>query len=165
MELEVGLDAIQKALAEFAGVERRFHLVGEKRGVMIVDDYGHHPTEIKATLSAGKAGFNRRLLVVFQPHRYSRTRDLLKEFGTAFYQADSLILTEIYAAGEAPVEGITGQSLYDQVKQHGHKDVQFLPTHEGIVERLLSMARPGDMILTLGAGDVWKIGKTVLNRL
>jgi UDP-N-acetylmuramate--alanine ligase len=165
MELEVGLDAIQKALVEFAGVERRFHLVGEKRGVMVVDDYGHHPTEIKATLSAGKAGFNRRLLVVFQPHRYSRTRDLLKEFGTAFYQADSLILTEIYAAGEAPVEGITGQSLYDQVKQHGHKDVQFIPTHEAIVERLLSMARPGDMILTLGAGDVWKIGKAVLNRL
>ncbi|HUK56714.1 MAG TPA: UDP-N-acetylmuramate--L-alanine ligase [Nitrospiria bacterium] len=165
LELEVGLAAIRKALSEFAGVERRFQLVGEKRGIMIVDDYGHHPTEIKATLSAAKTGWNRRLLVVFQPHRYTRTRDLLKEFGTAFYQADSLILTEIYAAGEPPIEGVTGQSLYDQVKQHGYKDVRFLPTHEAIVEQILAAVRPGDMILTLGAGDIWKVGTAVLKGL
>ncbi|MBI3609321.1 MAG: UDP-N-acetylmuramate--L-alanine ligase [Nitrospirae bacterium] len=165
LELEVGLPAIRKALAEFAGVERRFHWVGEKRGVMIVDDYGHHPTEIKATLAAARAGWNKRLLVVFQPHRYSRTRDLLKEFATAFYQADSLILTEIYAAGEAAIEGVTGQRLYEEVKQHGHKDVRFLPSPDEAVEQLLSMIRPGDMVLTLGAGDVWKVGKAVLERL
>jgi len=165
LELEVGLEAIRKALAEFAGVERRFHLVGEKRGIMIVDDYGHHPTEIKATLAAARSGWNRRLVTVFQPHRYSRTRDLLKEFATAFYQADSLILTEIYAAGETPIEGISGQRLYEQVKQHGHKDVHFLPEPDAIVELLLSIVRSGDIILTLGAGDVWKIGKAVLERL
>ena len=165
LELEVGLEAIRKALAEFAGVERRFHLVGEKRGIMIVDDYGHHPTEIKATLAAARSGWNRRLVTVFQPHRYSRTRDLLKEFATAFYQADSLILTEIYAAGETPIEGISGQRLYEQVKQHGHKDVHFLSAPDAIVELLLSIVRSGDIILTLGAGDVWKIGKAVLERL
>ncbi|MBI3811775.1 MAG: UDP-N-acetylmuramate--L-alanine ligase [Nitrospirae bacterium] len=165
LELEVGLEAVRKALAEFAGVERRFHLVGEKRGVMIVDDYGHHPTEIKATLAAARSGWNLRLLVVFQPHRYSRTRDLLKEFATAFYQADSLILTEIYAAGEPPIEGISGLRLYEQVKQHGHKDVHFLSEPEAIAELLLSIVRSGDILLTLGAGDVWKIGKTVLERL
>ena len=165
LELEIGLEAIRKALAEFAGVERRFHLVGEKRGVMIVDDYGHHPTEIKATLAAARSGWNRRLVVVFQPHRYSRTRDLLKEFATAFYQADCLILTEIYAAGEPPIEGISGQRLYEQMKQHGHKDVHFLAGPDAIVPHLLSIVRSGDMILTLGAGDVWKIGKAVLERL
>ncbi|HEY5594051.1 MAG TPA: UDP-N-acetylmuramate--L-alanine ligase, partial [Nitrospiria bacterium] len=143
LELEVGLEAIRKALAEFAGVERRFHLVGEKRGIMIVDDYGHHPTEIKATLAAARSGWNRRLVTVFQPHRYSRTRDLLKEFATAFYQADSLILTEIYAAGETPIEGISGQRLYEQVKQHGHKDVHFLSAPDAIVELLLSIVRSG----------------------
>jgi UDP-N-acetylmuramate--alanine ligase len=165
LELEVGLEAIRKALAEFAGVERRFHLIGEKRGIMVVDDYGHHPTEIKATLAAARSGWNRRLVVVFQPHRYSRTRDLLKEFATAFYQADRLILTEIYAAGEPPIEGISGLRLYEQVKQHGHKDVHFLPGPDAIVEFLLSDVRSGDMILTLGAGDVWKIGKSLLERL
>lgn len=165
LELEVGLPAIQKALAEFGGVERRFHLVGERRGVIIVDDYGHHPTEIKATLAAAKSGFHQRLVVIFQPHRYSRTRDLLKEFGTAFNQADRLILTEIYPAGESPLEGISGQSVYDQVKQHGHKDVLFIPSHDAILDQVVSTVRPGDMILTLGAGDIWKIGKAVLERL
>jgi UDP-N-acetylmuramate--alanine ligase len=165
LELEVGLEAIRRALGEFAGVERRFHLIGEKRGVMIVDDYGHHPTEIKATLAAARSGWNRRLVTVFQPHRYSRTRDLLMEFATAFYQADSLILTEIYAAGESPIEGVSGRLLYEQIKQHGHKDVHFLPGTDAIVEKLLSVVRPGDMVLTLGAGDVWKIGKAVFERM
>jgi UDP-N-acetylmuramate--alanine ligase len=165
LELEVGLEPIRKALSEFGGVERRFHLVGEKKNVMFVDDYGHHPTEIKATLAAARSGWNRRVVAVFQPHRYSRTRDLLREFATAFYQADTLILTEIYPAGEPPIEGISGQILYEQIKQHGHKDVHFVTDPEGIVERLLSLVRPGDIVLTLGAGDVWKIGKTVLERL
>jgi len=165
LELEVGLEAIRKALSEFGGVERRFHLVGEKKNVMIVDDYGHHPTEIKATLAAARSGWNRRVVAVFQPHRYTRTRDLLREFATAFYQADTLILTEIYPAGEPPIEGISGRILYEQIKQHGHKDVHFLTGPEAIVERLLSLVRPGDIVLTLGAGDVWKIGKTVLERL
>ena len=165
LELEIGVEAIRSALAEFAGVERRFQRVGEKRRITVVDDYGHHPTEIKATLAAARAGWNRRLVVVFQPHRYSRTRDLMEEFSTAFYQADSLILTEIYPAGEQPIQGISGERLYEQVKQHGHKEAIFLPTVEAIVEAMPSLVRPGDMVITLGAGDVWKVGRMLLERL
>jgi len=132
---------------------------------MVIDDYGHHPTEIRATLAAAREGWKRRTVVVFQPHRYSRTRDLMEEFSTAFYQADSLILTEIYPAGEQPIQGISGERLYEQVKQHGHKEAIFLPTVEAIVEAMPSLVRPGDMVITLGAGDVWKVGRMLLERL
>jgi UDP-N-acetylmuramate--alanine ligase len=165
LELEIAIDSIRTALAEFAGVERRFQLIGEKRRMMVVDDYGHHPTEIKATLAAARAGWSRRLVVAFQPHRYTRTRDLLEEFSTAFYQADVLILTEIYPAGEPPIEGVMGERLYEQVKQHGHKEASFHPTHEAVVEALLERVRPGDMVITLGAGDIWKVGRMLLERL
>jgi UDP-N-acetylmuramate--alanine ligase len=164
-ELEIPLEAIRQALAEFSGVERRFQFVGEKNGVMVVDDYGHHPTEIKATLAAAKAGWTKRLLVVFQPHRFSRTRDLIHEFATAFYQADLLFLTEIYPAGEAPIEGITGEKLAQAVREHGHKEVFFIPEKDAVVHQLLSHLRSGDLVLTLGAGDIWKVGRSLLERL
>jgi len=164
-ELEIPLDAIRQALAEFSGVERRFQLIGEKNGIMVVDDYGHHPTEIKATLAAAKAGWGKRLLVVFQPHRFSRTRDLINEFATAFYQADLLFLTEIYPAGEAPIAGITGETLAQAVREHGHREVSFIPEKEEVVHQLLSHLRSGDLVLTLGAGDIWKVGRTLLERL
>jgi UDP-N-acetylmuramate--alanine ligase len=165
LELEIPLNAIRQALAEFSGVERRFQLIGEKRGVMVVDDYGHHPTEIKATLAAAKAGWGKRLLVAFQPHRFSRTRDLMNEFATAFYQADLLFLTEIYPAGEAPIEEVTGEGLARTIRGHGHKEVFFISEKDQIADQMLSHIRPGDLVLTLGAGDIWKVGRSIIERL
>jgi UDP-N-acetylmuramate--alanine ligase len=165
LEIEIGPDAIRSALAEFPGVERRFQLVGEKRGITVIDDYGHHPTEIKATLTAARIGSEKRLIAVFQPHRFTRTRDLLREFSTAFYEADSLILMNIYPGGERPIEGVTGEKLFEAVRRHGHRDVRFLTEPRAVVAALKEMARPGDVVLTLGAGDVWKVGKLFLESL
>ncbi|HEY4485544.1 MAG TPA: UDP-N-acetylmuramate--L-alanine ligase, partial [Nitrospiria bacterium] len=165
LELDVSPEVIRRAFSGFPGVERRFHLVGERRGVMIVDDYGHHPTEIKATLAAARSGWDRRLLVVFQPHRYSRTRDLMEEFATSFYQADAMFLTEIYAAGEAPIEGVSAFTLYEEIRRHGHKEVHYIKDQAGIVETLQSVVKPGDMVLTLGAGDIWKVGRSLLDKM
>jgi UDP-N-acetylmuramate--alanine ligase len=165
LEVEVAPDLIRSALAEFPGVERRFQLVGEKGRVTVIDDYGHHPTEIKATLAAARIGSENRLIVVFQPHRYTRTRDLLGEFGTAFYEADSLVLMNIYPGGERPIEGVTGERLFETVRQHGHRDVRYLADPEAVVEALHLIVRPGDVVLTLGAGDVWKVGKSYLDSL
>ncbi len=165
MELEISLDTIKKTLCEFSGVQRRFQIKGEIGGIMVVDDYGHHPTEIKATLSAAKRGWDRRTLVVFQPHRYTRTRDLLEQFGTAFYYADSLILTEIYPAGEEPIPDINGFRLCEVIKNHGHRDVIFIPEKGKIVEHLLGVVQGGDMVITLGAGDIWKIGDELVKKL
>ena len=165
LELEVDLEAIRSSLADFTGVERRFQLVGEKRDITVIDDYGHHPTEIKATLNAVRTGWNRRLVVVFQPHRYTRTRDLLEEFSTAFYEADCLILTEIYPAGEKPIEGVSAKRLYEQIRQHGHRDVRYIATLEEVVEALLLTVRPRDMLVTLGAGDIGKVGWMFLEKL
>ncbi|HEX9741265.1 MAG TPA: UDP-N-acetylmuramate--L-alanine ligase [Nitrospiraceae bacterium] len=165
MELDVPVDLIRKGLATFAGVERRFHLRGEKNGVMVVDDYGHHPTEIRATLAAAKQGWNRRLVVLFQPHRYTRTRDLIGEFAHAFDQADALFITEIYAAGETPIPGVSGQQLVESVRAAGHPSVTWGERRDGLAERVLPALQPGDLVLTLGAGDIWKTGLELLERL
>jgi len=156
LELGIGFEHIRAGLEEFAGVERRFHVRGEARGIIVVDDYGHHPEEIKAVLRAAKAGFGRRTVVVFQPHRYSRTRDLFDGFLTAFNEAEKLILTDIYPAGEAAMEGVTGEALYEGIRKYGHKDVVFEPDLAGVPAILEKIAEPGDMVITLGAGDVWK---------
>ncbi len=165
LELDVPVDLIRKGLAAFSGVERRFHLRGEKAGIMVVDDYGHHPTEIRATLAAAKQGWDRRLVVLFQPHRYSRTRDLADEFAHAFDQADLLFMTDIYAAGEQPLPGISGQSLADAVRGAGHAIVTYVPRKETLPEQVLPALKPGDLVLTLGAGDIWKAGIGILDRL
>ncbi len=165
MELDVPVDLIRKGLATFAGVERRFHLRGEKNGVMIVDDYGHHPTEIRATLAAAKQGWNRRLVVLFQPHRYTRTRDLIREFAHAFDQADALFITEIYAAGEAPIPGVSGQHLAESVRAAGHPSVSWGDRRDGLADLVRPTLQPGDLVLTLGAGDIWKTGVELLERL
>lgn len=164
-ELDLDFQAIQEALASFSGVQRRFQIKGEWGGVMVVDDYGHHPTEIKATLIAAKEGWGRRTVVVFQPHRYTRTRHLFKDFLTSFNQADVLFLTEIYPAGEDPIPEVSIQGLYEGIKGHGHKDVTLIEDKSQIVERLLPRLRPGDMVVTLGAGDVWKVGEVLIQRL
>jgi UDP-N-acetylmuramate--alanine ligase len=162
LELDVSVDLIRVGLAAFSGVERRFQIRGEKRGILVVDDYGHHPTEIRATLAAAKAGWNRRVVVLFQPHRYSRTRDLIDEFSQAFAQADQLFVMDIYPAGESPIPGVSAEMLADSIKASGHPSVQWVNGDPNLVQTILGSLREGDLFLTLGAGDVWKVGHKVL---
>jgi UDP-N-acetylmuramate--alanine ligase len=166
LDLEVAFDKIQHALGSFEGVQRRFQIRGETRGVLVVDDYGHHPAEIRATLAAAKAGFDRRVITVFQPHRYSRTRHLLSDFLTAFYQSDVLIVMDIYAAGEAPIPGVHARDLADGIAAHGHREVLYMGSDRAaIVDYLCESTRAGDLVLTLGAGDVGQLGGELLRRL
>jgi UDP-N-acetylmuramate--alanine ligase len=165
-ELGLPVTKIQKGIEEFRGVERRFHIRAEVNEITIVDDYGHHPTEIKVTLSAVKQVWkDRRVLVVFQPHRFTRTHLLFREFLTAFYQADHLVLSDIYSAGEMPIEGIDGESLFKGIREHGHKSVVLIPDMEDVVAHLLTELKAGDVVLTLGAGDIWKAGIALIERL
>src|SRR5882724_1537740 len=166
LDLEIPFLTIAKALAGFAGVQRRFQIRGTAAGVTVVDDYGHHPAEIRATLAAAKAGFDSRIVTVFQPHRYTRTRDLRQEFLTAFNQADVLIVMDIYPAGEAPIPGVTAEDLAEGIRAHGHRDVAYLGSDRArVVEHLCETTRPGDLVLTLGAGDVGLLGPELLKRL
>ncbi len=166
LELDMDFHDIAEALAEFGGIERRFQIKGERRGVMVVDDYGHHPAEIRATLQAAKDGWGeRRLVVVFQPHRYSRTQYLLQDFFSAFNEAEVLITTEIYPAGETPIPGVSGRQIYDGVKRHGHRDVSYVEQAGDVLALLEERLRPGDLVLTLGAGDVWKVSDALIARL
>jgi UDP-N-acetylmuramate--alanine ligase len=165
LELDVPVDLIRKGLASFTGVERRFQRRGEKGGVMIVDDYGHHPTEIRATLAAAKEGWQRRLVVLFQPHRYTRTRDLLPEFAHAFDQADAVFITDIYPAGEPEIPGVSGERLVEAVRAAGHPRVTFADRKDRLAERVRPGLQPGDMVMTLGAGDIWKVGLELLEQL
>jgi UDP-N-acetylmuramate--alanine ligase len=165
LELDVPVDLIRAGLAAFAGVERRFQIRGEKNGIVVVDDYGHHPTEIRATLAAARAAWQRPLIVVFQPHRFSRTRDLIDEFAKAFELADRVYVLDIYPAGEAPIPGITGQMMADTIRASGHPSVQWLNRDSGLITKLREDLREGDVLLTLGAGDVWKVGTELLESL
>ena len=165
MDLDLRFEVIRDALAEFTGVDRRFQVRGEAGGITVVDDYAHHPVELKATLNAAKDGFGRRVIAVFQPHRYSRTQALLGEFSTAFYQADRLFVTEIYPAGEAPIPGVSGRQIADGVAGHGHRHVTYVADKSELAKAVLDQAAPGDMVLTLGAGDVWRVGVEILDRL
>ncbi len=154
------------AVEGFQGADRRFQIKGEANGMTVIDDYGHHPTEVKATLEAARAGWpDRRLVVLFQPHRYTRTQLLHDQFSTAFYQADVLIVTDIYPAGEEPIEGVTGEKLADGIRRSGHGHVHYRPDIGSAVDLLAGMARPGDMILTLGAGTVTQAGPELLKRI
>ena len=165
MEMDIPFDVIRDAMNGFGGIQRRFQVKGEAAGIMIVDDYGHHPEEIKATLSAAKGGWDRRVVVVFQPHRYTRTRDLFNDFVTAFNDADTLILTDIYPAGEEAIEGITGERLFEEVERHGHRDVSFVPDRNNLPAFLHDKARAGDMVITMGAGNIWEAGSLFLDEL
>jgi UDP-N-acetylmuramate--alanine ligase len=161
-ELEVPLDVTREAIASFHGVQRRFTVLGQpecaKNGrtgdVMIVDDYGHHPAEIEATLEAAQGGFDRRVVVAFQPHRYTRTKLLFDEFTRAFNKADVLLVTEVYPAGEKPIEGATGEELADAIRAHGHRAVSFVRDKKQIASALADVVEPGDLVIALGAGDI-----------
>ncbi|MBW8058174.1 MAG: UDP-N-acetylmuramate--L-alanine ligase [candidate division NC10 bacterium] len=165
LDLDIEPDVIRDALEEFAGVDRRFQVKGEARGILVVDDYGHHPAEIRATLNAAKDGFGRRVVAIFQPHRYTRTHYLLREFFTAFYEADVLIVTEVYAAGEPVIPGVSGGQIAEGAIEHGHRSVTFLADKEAIPEFVLSVLQPGDLVITMGAGDIWQVGEEILRRL
>ena len=164
-ELDIPFQIVQESLGDFKGIQRRFQIKGEKKGVLIVDDYGHHPVEIMATLKAARTGWKRRVVAVFQPHRYSRTQALFKEFLTAFYDADVLVLTDIYAAGEDRIEGVEAKSLFEGIREYGHKDVVYIPNKKEIADHLLRILKPGDMVITLGAGDIWQVSEELVNLL
>jgi UDP-N-acetylmuramate--alanine ligase len=165
LELQINPELLRDALAGFGGIHRRLERKGEARGVAVFDDYGHHPTEIRATLGAAREALDGgRLVVVFQPHRYTRTRDLMGEFASSFGDADVLVLMDIYPAGEEPLEGITAEALHREVARH-EDGVLYMPGGEEAARFVAREARPGDVVLTLGAGDVWKVGEAVLKEL
>jgi UDP-N-acetylmuramate--alanine ligase len=163
--LDVDVEAIRSALDQFRGVDRRFQLRGRAAGVSVIDDYGHHPTEIKATLAAARqCGFG-KVHVIFQPHRYTRTRDLIEEFTTAFADADSLFVLDIYAASEKPIEGITGEILAQRIREKSGKSIEYVSSFADAVNSAARAAQDGDMVLTLGAGSVSQLGPMILERL
>ena len=164
LEVEVGFGHVAEALAGFAGVSRRFEIRGECAGVRVVDDYGHHPTEILATLSAAR-GLSERVLVIFQPHRYTRTAVLTREFGAAFGDAARVWVLDVYGAGEPPIPGVSGASVVEMAREQGFEQVGYAPDASRAAEEAAAEARPGDLVLTLGAGDVWKLGERVLEHL
>jgi len=159
LELEIPLNKIAAGLAGFQNADRRFQIKGERNGVLVVDDYGHHPTEIVATLSAIRSAGDRRVVAVFQPHRYTRTEALEEEFARAFYHADVVIVLPIYAAGEDPIPGVDAEKLAGLIKKFGHREVAYVSGFAQAMELLREKVRRGDLLITLGAGDVWKIGE------
>jgi UDP-N-acetylmuramate--alanine ligase len=163
LELDVPFEMITQALSEFVGADRRFQFRGEVAGITVVDDYGHHPTEIRATLSAARIGApNRRIVVLFQPHRYSRTQDLLQEFASAFNNADVLFVIDIYAASETPIEGVNAEVLTERIKSYGHKNADYIGSLDTAAETLRENVREGDLVITLGAGSVHRAGDQLL---
>jgi len=165
LELEIKLDAIREGIAAFTGVDRRFQIRGEARGVTVIDDYGHHPTEIRATLAAAQLCKFHRIHAVFQPHRYTRTQHLMDEFAKSFHQADVVYVLDIYAASEQPIEGVTGRILADRIRDFGHRSVEYTGTIERTVEMVVARVSERDVVLTLGAGNVWQAGEMVLEKL
>jgi UDP-N-acetylmuramate--alanine ligase len=156
---------VQETLREFSGIQRRFQIKGEKQGVLVIDDYGHHPVEIMATLRAARTGWEKRVIVVFQPHRYTRTQTLFHNFLTAFNDADVLLLTDIYPAGEDRIEGVDSRRLFEGLRDYGHKDVTYIPDKGEIIAHLLRTVRSGDIVITLGAGDIWQVADELVKQL
>jgi UDP-N-acetylmuramate--alanine ligase len=171
--LVLKLDApiIKDALKGFSGIQRRFEFKGEVNGIKVFDDYGHHPSEIRATLKAAREGLlnsggqGGRLFVLFQPHRYTRTKYLMDDFTSSFSDADSLVLLDIYPAGEKPIEGVNSETLFKRIKKAGYGSVQYSADREDAIGHIISNIGKGDILLTLGAGNVWKMGDEILKRL
>jgi UDP-N-acetylmuramate--alanine ligase len=165
LELGVPFAQAADALDSFGGIERRFQIKGDAAGVRVVDDYGHHPAEVRATLAAARAVHAGRIVVAFQPHRYTRTRDLWDDFARSFNDADVLLLTEIYGAGEDKIPGVDAAGLVEALRAHGHRDVEFVADLDQVLLRLAARVRPGDLVLTLGAGSVSSLSDRLLARL
>jgi len=166
LELGIPFEKIKAGMERFTGVYRRWEVKADVAGIMVVDDYAHHPTEIKASLEGAKSGWRkRRVICAFQPHLYSRTRDFYEEFGRAFFNADVVIVTDVYPAREEPIQGVTGELIVNAAKMFGHKDVRYVPDKKDVPDVLLSLARPGDIVITVGAGDIWKCGEEFIHKL
>ncbi len=166
IELNIPFETIKKALEEIQGVKRRLEIKGEKKGITVMDDYGHHPTEVMATLTAIRESYpDKRLIVVFQPHRYTRTKGLFDEFTRSFYQSDILMVLPIYAASEEPIPGVDSEKLVEGIKAHGHKEAIFAPDFTQALSMITHKAKEGDMVLTLGAGDVYTLGEQLVEIL
>lgn len=165
IELGVAFEDIASALREFEGIARRFEIKGEAKDVLVLDDYGHHPAEVKTTLSAAKARWDRRLVVLFQPHRYTRTQKLAEQFGRSFYDADVLLVTSIYAASEEPIAGVSGATIVDAARRSGHRSCEYADGLDALYERAMEIIEPGDVVMTLGAGDVYNVGERILEEL
>jgi UDP-N-acetylmuramate--alanine ligase len=165
LKLDIGFHVIQEALEGFTGVQRRFQLKGEDAGVIVIDDYAHHPVEIRVTLAAAKGLGKKRIIALFQPHRYTRTRDLFDEFLSAFSDADTLFITDIYPAGEDPIPGVTAKTLAQEIEKTGGIEVHYVPERERLVEEVMPMVRSGDVIMTLGAGNIWEASEGIVEAL
>ena len=164
-ELSVPLEVVKEALRTFGGVQRRFTVRGQQAGITVVDDYGHHPTEIQVTLAAARKAFSGRVVVAFQPHRYTRTAHLFDDFTRAFNDADILLISEVYAAGEAPIAGADSAALVAALRSHGHRDVTYVPDRGDLVEALQKRLQVGDVVITLGAGNITELGPALLRAL
>jgi UDP-N-acetylmuramate--alanine ligase len=165
MELGMSFEHIRDGLSEFRGIERRLQVKGERSGILVMDDYGHHPEEIRATLRTLKESFSKRLIVIFQPHRYTRTKLLFNDFVSALGEPDMLHVLDIYPAGETPIPGVTSDKLTQAIKNKGHKGVYYAKEPDEAVKRVLEVLRPGDLVLTLGAGNVWKLGEKIVEEI
>lgn len=165
LELGIPFEKVKAGIEKFSGVNRRWEKKGEVNGISVYDDYAHHPTECKATLSGAKAGWRRRTVCVFQPHLFSRTRDFYEEFAKSFLLADILIVTDIYPAREEPIQGITGELIVNAAKQYGHKNVYYVPDKQNVPEYLTTLAKKDDIVIMMGAGDIWKQSDEFLKRL
>ena len=166
LELDIAFEKIAAGLHRFTGVERRFQVLGEVGDVLVVDDYAHHPTEIEVTLDAASKGWpDRRLVAVFQPHLYSRTNDFKEGFARAFFDADVLVVTDVYGSREKPIEGVNGQLIADLATRYGHREVHYIPKKEELPAFVTSLSAPGDTIITMGAGDISRFGRQILHQL
>jgi UDP-N-acetylmuramate--alanine ligase len=165
LELEIPIETIREGLAGFSGVDRRFQVRGSERGITVIDDYGHHPTEIRATLAAARACRHAHIHVLFQPHRYTRTNALMDDFARAFHQADSVHVMDIYPASETPIEGVTAEALADRIRAFGHRSAHYVGAMDRGIDSVLASAAPGDAIITLGAGTVYQAGQRILEKL
>ena len=159
LEMEMDIDDIRRGIANFRGVHRRFEKIGEAFGVLVVDDFAHHPTEIRVTLQGAKLGFDRRVIAVFQPHLFTRTRDFADNFGQAFLHSDVLVVTGIYPSREDPIPGVTAELVARAARDYGHREVYYVPEKEDIPKQLMRIVRAGDMVITFGAGDIYKYGR------
>jgi len=165
LELEIEFSQIRQALKQFSGVHRRFEVKGEINNILVIDDYAHHPTEIKASLKGARNGWERRIIAVFQPHLYSRTNDFYQDFGQSFFDADMLIVTDIYPAREKAIKGVTGELVSDAAKSVGHRHVEYIKDKNDIASHLGNVVKPGDLVITMGAGDIWKYGEELIEKL
>ncbi len=165
LEMDISPEVIRDALKEFRGVMRRMEIKGEVNGITFMDDYGHHPSEIDAVLETLGKFWQGRIIVIFQPHRYTRTKLLYHEFGKVFHEADIVVITKLYPAGEKPIPGIDSSVIYEEVKKSGHKGVYLIEDRDEVKNFVMNQLKPGDLVLTLGAGDVWKIGVDILKTL